>query len=317
MVRILRRGTITATRQSCMLEQLPCSLSFEGCEMSETLSKEQCLHEFRPIDSSGQLACIHCNAKYRQELVPSKEERSHLGLAIGPRCTDYDCWCHAEPTLAATPSSKENLIRNACIDFINDYTQETGGVPGAVAIFKAGLAWGALNPVETPPASKEYLRWRKAADNHRTPWVLEIVRPDGDSCWTLLFAESPLEVRNAHETAEPQQLRDARFAIGALIAQAGGELRVTRRTLLDLPLNGEIETWDDPVNGDRVFRLKEPAQKTSGADDETPCAVRDDGLHCECWYGGNKCCGCGDGDRTLGGEWPTCAEVRAQNGNGE
>lgn len=46
-------------------------------------------------------------------------------------------------------------------------------------------------------------------------------------------------------------------------------------------------------------------------DEETPCRKREDGLHCECWYGGNKCCGCGDGDRTLGGEWPTCTEVRA------
>lgn len=53
------------------------------------------------------------------------------------------------------------------------------------------------------------------------------------------------------------------------------------------------------------------APQPTSADDETPCAVRDDGLHCECWYGGNTCCGCGDGDRTLGGEWPTCAEVRA------
>lgn len=57
--------------------------------------------------------------------------------------------------------------------------------------------------------------------------------------------------------------------------------------------------------------------KASGDEAETPCAIRDDGLHCACWYGGNKCCGCGDGDRTLGGEWPTCAEIRAQNGNGD
>lgn len=62
-----------------------------------------------------------------------------------------------------------------------------------------------------------------------------------------------------------------------------------------------------------------PAEKASAPhpDDETPCAIREDGMHCECWYGGNTCCGCGDGDRTLGGAYPTCAEVRAQNGRAE
>lgn len=58
-------------------------------------------------------------------------------------------------------------------------------------------------------------------------------------------------------------------------------------------------------------RRPSPETGPVDADDETPCAVRDDGLHCECWYGGNMCCGCGDGGRTLGGEWPSCAEVRA------
>lgn len=37
------------------------------------MTAEQCTHEFRPIDSSGQLACIHCNARYRQAVVPSNE----------------------------------------------------------------------------------------------------------------------------------------------------------------------------------------------------------------------------------------------------
>jgi hypothetical protein len=37
-------------------------------------SSEQCTHEFRPIDSSGGLACVHCNSRYRQELVPSETE---------------------------------------------------------------------------------------------------------------------------------------------------------------------------------------------------------------------------------------------------
>lgn len=27
---------------------------------------------------------------------------------------------------------------------------------------------------------------------------------------------------------------------------------------------------------------------------ETPCPKREDGIHCTCWYDGDKCCGCGD-----------------------
>lgn len=27
---------------------------------------------------------------------------------------------------------------------------------------------------------------------------------------------------------------------------------------------------------------------------ETPCPKREDKLHCECWYDGEKCCACGD-----------------------
>jgi hypothetical protein len=27
---------------------------------------------------------------------------------------------------------------------------------------------------------------------------------------------------------------------------------------------------------------------------ETPCPVRDDRQHCNCWYDGEACCGCGD-----------------------
>lgn len=27
---------------------------------------------------------------------------------------------------------------------------------------------------------------------------------------------------------------------------------------------------------------------------ETPCLKREDGIHCTCWYDGEKCCACGD-----------------------
>ena len=27
---------------------------------------------------------------------------------------------------------------------------------------------------------------------------------------------------------------------------------------------------------------------------ETPCPVRDDKIHCTCWYDGFVCCGCGN-----------------------
>lgn len=43
------------------------------------------------------------------------------------------------------------------------------------------------------------------------------------------------------------------------------------------------------------------------ADEETPCPKRDDGIHCECWYGGNACCGCGDSAILNGQEHPPCS----------
>lgn len=48
------------------------------------VSSNQCVHEFLPIDSSRQLACVHCNAKYRQELVAS------LPSDIRAVCTAYE-----------------------------------------------------------------------------------------------------------------------------------------------------------------------------------------------------------------------------------
>lgn len=51
----------------------------------------ECTHEFRPIDSSGQLACIHCNARYRQALVPSNlvtQIRDCLEWRDGPMAPD-------------------------------------------------------------------------------------------------------------------------------------------------------------------------------------------------------------------------------------
>ena len=31
---------------------------------------------------------------------------------------------------------------------------------------------------------------------------------------------------------------------------------------------------------------------------ETPCGVREDQQHCNCWYDGEPCCACGDGSDT-------------------
>jgi hypothetical protein len=53
------------------------------------------------------------------------------------------------------------------------------------------------------------------------------------------------------------------------------------------------------------------AQETSPApadpDEETPCPKREDGMHCECWYGGNPCCGCGRSDILDGRAKPPCS----------
>jgi hypothetical protein len=69
-------------------------------------------------------------------------------------------------------------------------------------------------------------------------------------------AESPPE--------DSQELRDARFAIGALIAAAGGRVVIMPSVLVNLDQRSEIETFDDPVSGARIFSLKSPTATKSG-----------------------------------------------------
>jgi hypothetical protein len=67
----------------------------------------------------------------------------------------------------------------------------------------------------------------------------------------------------------------------------------------------------------RRLAAETKAPQPTDADDETPCPVREDGLHCECWYDGNACCGCQHEAILNGQAWPTCAEIRAQKTKGE
>jgi len=40
------------------------------------------------------------------------------------------------------------------------------------------------------------------------------------------------------------------------------------------------------------------SEKERDVDQETPCPVREDKIHCVCWWEGEACCGCGDGPST-------------------
>jgi len=51
------------------------------------------------------------------------------------------------------------------------------------------------------------------------------------------------------------------------------------------------EDWKFPTNGSKP-KLITGRQPT--ADEETPCPVREDQQHCNCWYDGEACCACGD-----------------------
>jgi hypothetical protein len=46
-------------------------------------------------------------------------------------------------------------------------------------------------------------------------------------------------------------------------------------------------------HGDRMTVFDECWKQIVAADCE--CPVRDDGVHCDCWWDDNKCCGCGAG----------------------
>lgn len=54
-------------------------------------------------------------------------------------------------------------------------------------------------------------------------------------------------------------------------------------------------------------RVQETSPAPADPDEETPCPEREDGMHCECWYGGNPCCGCGREDVLDGRAKPPCS----------
>jgi hypothetical protein len=44
----------------------------------------------------------------------------------------------------------------------------------------------------------------------------------------------------------------------------------------------------------------ESTEEDSADDWETPCPMREDGIHCNCWYDGSVCCSCGAPGTTEG-----------------
>ncbi len=59
--------------------------------------------------------------------------------------------------------------------------------------------------------------------------------------------------------------------------------------------------WEFPdrqKGRDRVAQFIKEAlsngSKPTAVEEETPCPVRDDKQHCDCWYDGQACCACGD-----------------------
>lgn len=132
------------------------------------------------------------------------------------------------------------------------------------------------------------------------------------------------------EAAYPALASDVRAIVAGGAAFGSGE---DKRVADVLTIRPTVETEENTESSrERVTpcvreRSERGAETTEGepveteatqscsADNKTPCAITNDGLHCECWYEGGACCGCGDGGRTLRGE-PTCAEIRAQNGPG-
>lgn len=67
-----------------------------------------------------------------------------------------------------------------------------------------------------------------------------------------------------------QELRDARYLIGMLIAQCGGRIEVTRKTMIDFDPTQSVAHWDDSYSGSRFYVLQKVTathpQTTGGKD---------------------------------------------------
>jgi hypothetical protein len=52
------------------------------------------------------------------------------------------------------------------------------------------------------------------------------------------------------------ELRDAHLTIAAIVADAGGEVRVSRLAHLNAPVRAKLESFVDPVTDETVIRVK-------------------------------------------------------------
>jgi hypothetical protein len=60
---------------------------------------------------------------------------------------------------------------------------------------------------------------------------------------------------------DSQELRDARYMVGMLIAEAGGRVVLRTSTMVRFDPRSELHTFDDPVSGNRILELRIPVTK--------------------------------------------------------
>lgn len=53
-----------------------------------------------------------------------------------------------------------------------------------------------------------------------------------------------------------QEVRDARYLTGMMIAEAGGRLTIHSKTMRDFDSRQSVTCWDDPVGGHRIYALQ-------------------------------------------------------------
>lgn len=60
-----------------------------------------------------------------------------------------------------------------------------------------------------------------------------------------------------------QHAKDSRFLLAALIQKAGGRLELTMGEVIAIDANASIVTWDDVINGHKVYMLQTLTTRTS------------------------------------------------------
>ncbi len=213
----------------------------------------------RGVASTQEGAAVRSHIERLQHAVTSAMDRLSNGDVEGGARVLRECFWGTAHEPAALRVAAERVRDHAC----------SYGAPADSVLVKleligelARVLGGSISSAQPPGDG------RREIDHLRHALLLIRSGPpphmgNGEvASWAAHIASAALLPTLANQAESPpedsQELRDARFAIGALIAAAGGRVVIMPSVLVNLDQRSEIETFDDPVSGARIFSLKSP-----------------------------------------------------------